>query len=164
MFAIRFRSTETFFAPNLTAESRVLMHRRIAERLQRIAPFLTYDPDPYLAISDGRLVWIQDVYLTSTRYPYASSAAGVNYIRNAVKVTIDAYNGTTKFHVLDSSDPIAATIGSMFPGLLEPLDTMPEDLRKRLRSPQGIFALQASMFVTYHMLKPTPRSTSLDRT
>jgi uncharacterized membrane protein (UPF0182 family) len=154
MFAIRFRSTDTFFSPNLTAESRVLMNRRIAERVQRIAPFVTYDPDPYLAISEGRLVWIQDVYLTSTRYPYASSSGGVNYIRNAVKVTIDAYNGTTKFHVLDPSDPIAATIARMFPGLLQPLETMPEDLRTRLRYPQGIFALQASMFAAYHMVNP----------
>ena len=73
MFAIRFRSTDTFFSPNLTEESRVMMYRRIADRVRRIAPFLSYDPDPYLAISDGRLVWMQDVYLTSTRYPYSTS-------------------------------------------------------------------------------------------
>jgi len=154
MFAIRFRSTDVFFSPNLTRESRVLMYRRVADRVQRIAPFLRYDPDPYLAISDGRLIWMQDVYLTSTRYPYSTSAGGVNYIRNAVKVTIDAYHGRTIFHLVNPSDPIAATIGKVFPGLFQPLATMPEDLRTRLRYPQQIFALQAAMFTTFHMLSP----------
>jgi uncharacterized membrane protein (UPF0182 family) len=154
MFAIRFRSTDTFFSPNLTEESRALLYRRIADRVQRIAPFLAYDPDPYLAISGGRLVWIQDVYTTTSRYPYSSSATGVNYIRNAVKVTIDAYHGTTTFHLLDTKDPVAATIGRMFPGLFRPLGEMPDDLRTRLRYPPHIFAVQADMFATYHMVSP----------
>jgi uncharacterized membrane protein (UPF0182 family) len=154
MFAIRFRSTDTFFSPNLTEESRVMMYRRVAERVGRIAPFLTYDPDPYLAISDGKLMWMQDVYTTSQRYPYATTAGGVSYIRNAIKVTIDAYHGKTTYHVVDPSDPIAQTVGKIFPGLLKPLDTMPEDLRTRLRYPQQIFAMQASMFTTFHMLNP----------
>ena len=154
MFAIRFRSTDTFLSPNLTRESRVMLYRRIAERVRRIAPFITYDPDPYLAISGGRLIWVQDAYTTSNRYPYASAAGGVNYIRNSIKVTIDAYHGTTAFHVIDTTDPIAATIGKIFPGLLQPIDTMPEDLRTRLRYPQTIFELQAQMFATFHMQTP----------
>jgi uncharacterized membrane protein (UPF0182 family) len=154
MFAIRFRSTDTFFSPNLSTESRVLLYRRIAERVQRIAPFLEYDPDPYLAISGGRLVWMQDVYTTSARYPYSTPFRNVNYIRNSVKVTIDAYNGTTVFHLIDPADPIAQTVGRMFPGLLRPLETMPEDLRTRLRYPQEIFSVQAAMFATYHMVNP----------
>jgi uncharacterized protein len=154
MFAIRFRSTDTFFSPNLLPESRVLMHRRISERVNRIAPFLTFDPEPYLAISNGRLIWVQDAYTTSNRYPYASSAGRVNYIRNSVKVTIDAYHGTTVFHVLDTADPVAATIGRVFPGLFKPLGEMQEDLRTRLRYPQAIFAMQASMFATFHMTNP----------
>jgi hypothetical protein len=156
MFAIRFRSTDTLFSPNLTSESRVMLNRRIADRVHRIAPFLTYDPDPYLTISEGRLVWMQDAYTTSSRYPYSSTARGVNsnYIRNAVKVTIDAYHGTTTFHLLDTADPIAATVGRMFPGLFQPLAAMPEDLRTRLRYPQQIFAMQAEMFATFHMLQP----------
>jgi uncharacterized membrane protein (UPF0182 family) len=154
MFAIRFRSTDTFFSPNLTRESRVMIHRRIADRVRRIAPFFTYDPDPYLAVSDGRLVWIQDVYLTSNRYPYSTTAAGVNYIRNAIKVTIDAYHGTTRFHLLDPADPIAQTIAKIYPQLLQPLETMPADLRARLRYPHGIFAVQAAMFATFHMQNP----------
>jgi uncharacterized membrane protein (UPF0182 family) len=154
LFALRFRSTDVFFSPNLTAESRVMMYRRIAERVQRIAPFLTYDPDPYLTISGGKLVWMQDVYTTSERYPYSTPRAGVNYIRNAVKVTIDAYDGRTTFHLLDESDPVARTIARMFPGLFQPLSAMPEDLRTRLRYPQQIFALQAAMFATFHMVNP----------
>jgi uncharacterized membrane protein (UPF0182 family) len=156
MFAIRFRSTDTFFSPNLTTESRVMLHRRVAERVRRIAPFLEYDPDPYITITGDRLVWMQDVYTTSNRYPYASSARGanINYIRNSVKATIDAYHGTTTYHVVDPADPIAQTIGRIFPGLLKPLDAMPEDLRTRLRYPQQIFALQAAMFATFHMTSP----------
>jgi uncharacterized protein len=156
LFAIRFRSTDTFFAPNLTRESRVMLYRRIADRVHRIAPFLNYDPDPYLTITDGRLVWMQDVYTTSSRYPYSTHAAGVNvnYIRNAIKTTIDAYDGRTVFHVVDPADPIAQTIGKVFPGLLQPLDVMPESLRTRLRYPQQIFSIQASMFAVFHMTSP----------
>ena len=154
LFAIRFRSTDTFFSPTLTPESRVMMHRRISDRVHKIAPFLTFDPDPYLAISGGRLIWIQDAYTTSDRYPYASAAGRINYIRNAVKVTIDAYHGTTLFHLLDPNDPIAATIGRAFPTLFRPFAEMPEDLRKRLRYPQEIFAIQAAMFATFHMTSP----------
>ncbi len=155
LFAIRFRSTDVLFAPNLTPESRVMMYRRIAERVQRIAPFLAYDPDPYIAISNGRMIWIQDAYTTSDRYPYSTSAGNrINYIRNSVKVTIDAYHGTTVFHLLDPKDPIAATLGRIFPGLFTPLAAMPDDLRTRLRYPQSIFALQAAMFATFHMKNP----------
>ena len=154
LFALRFRSTDTFFSPNLTPDSRVLMHRRIAERVNHIAPFVSIDPDPYLAIADGRLIWIQDAYTTSNRYPYSSSGGTVNYIRNSVKITIDAYHGTTLFHLLDTTDPIAATIGKVFPGFFKPLSDMPGDLETRLRYPQTIFAMQAAMFATFHMTNP----------
>jgi uncharacterized membrane protein (UPF0182 family) len=156
LLAIRFGSTDIFFSPNLDADSRVLMYRRIAERVGRIAPFLTYDPDPYLSISDGRLVWIQDAYTISRLYPYSTpSAGGINYIRNSVKVTIDAYDGTTRFHLIDFKDPVAATVARVFPGLFQPLSAMPEDLRTRLRYPQAIFSLQAAMFATFHMTNPS---------
>ena len=124
MFAIRFRSTDTFFSPNLTEESRVMMYRRIAQRVARIMPSLSYDPDPYLTITDGRLVWMQDAYTTSSRYPYSTAAnrEGLNYIRNSIKVTVDAYDGTTTYHVVDPADPVARTIGKVFPSLLKPLD------------------------------------------
>jgi uncharacterized protein len=154
MFAIRFRSTDTFFSPNLTRQSRVMIYRRIGERVGRIAPFLQYDPDPYLAISDGRLIWVQDAYTTTNRYPYSSQASGLNYIRNAVKVTIDAYHGTTRFHLLDTDDPVAATMAKIFPTLFTTVDEMPGDMQTRLRYPQLIFSLQAHMFATFHMEGP----------
>jgi uncharacterized membrane protein (UPF0182 family) len=154
VFAIRFRSTDTLLSPALTAESRVLMHRRIAERVARIAPFLTFDRDPYLAIDQGRLLWVQDAYTTTARFPYSTPIGNVNYIRNSVKATIDAYHGTTRFHVIDPRDPIAATLGKIFPDLLQPIEAMPEGLRTRLRYPQGIFQLQSTMFSLFHMTNP----------
>jgi uncharacterized membrane protein (UPF0182 family) len=154
LFALRFRSTDTLLSPALTSESRVLMHRRIAERLGRIAPFLTFDRDPYLAIDQGRLVWVQDAYTTTARYPYSTPIGNVNYIRNSVKATIDAYHGTTTFHAIDPEDPIAATLGRIFPDLLAPLEALPEGLRTRLRYPQGIFQLQSTMFSVFHMTNP----------
>ncbi len=161
MFAIRFGSGKALLSDDLRPDSRVIYYRRISERVRKIAPFLTYDQDPYLAIADGRLFWIQDAYTTSSRYPYASAIASaantsvsnnsINYIRNSIKVVIDAYNGTTRFYLVDPSDPIAQTYGRIFPGLLQPLDDMPAALRQRLRYPQDIFAVQAAMFATYHM-------------
>jgi hypothetical protein len=155
MFAIRFRSTDVLFSPNLSSDSRVLMYRRIGDRVRRIAPFLTYDPDPYLAISDGALIWIRDAYTTSQTYPYAAAFGGdINYIRASVKVAIDAYHGGVTFYRVDAADPIAATLARIFPDLLRPLEEMPEDLRTRMRYPRAIFGLQAAVFATYHMTNP----------
>jgi uncharacterized protein len=164
LFAIRFGSGKALLSDDLRADSRVIYYRRISERVRKIAPFLTYDQDPYMAIADGRLYWIQDAYTTSNRYPYSSAVAAgtnssitntaVNYIRNSIKVVIDAYHGTTRFYLVDTTDPIAQTYARIFPGLLHPLDEMPAALRQRLRYPQDIFAVQASMFATYHMQSP----------
>ena len=154
LFALRFRSMKILLSDDLTSESRILYHRRIADRVRLIAPFLEYDGDPYLAIDQGRLFWIQDAYTTSDRYPYAQRAGDINYIRNSIKVVIDAYHGTTTFYVIDPHDPIAATLGRAFPGLLTPVDKMPAGLRQRMRYPQAIFAIQAAMFSTYHMDRP----------
>jgi len=156
MFAIRFGSKDALFSNNLTAETRVLYHRRIQDRVRRIAPFLTYEGDRDLSIADGRLYWVQDAYTVSGRYPYSTPSrdGGINYIRNSIKATVDAYHGRTSFYVVDPTDPIAQTIGKIFPGLLKPLAEMPEGLRTRLRYPQGIFQLQVQMFSTYHMTNP----------
>ncbi len=156
LFSLGFQSLQILFSNDISAESRVLYHRNITDRVTTIAPFLRYDEDPYLVVSrDGRLVWIRDAYTTSTRYPYAApSVGGLNYIRNSVKVTTDAYNGTTEFFVADPRDPLAQTLERAYPGLLKPLDQMPADLRQHLRYPETIFALQASMFSTYHMTNP----------
>jgi hypothetical protein len=156
LFAVRFGSKDVLFSDNLTPETRAMYHRRIPDRVRRIAPFLTYEGDRYLSIADGRLYWIQDAYTMSDRYPYSTPArvGGLNYIRNSIKATVDAYHGRTSFYVVDPTDPIAQTIGRIFPGLLKPLAEMPEGLRTRLRYPQGIFQLQVQMFSTYHMRNP----------
>ena len=155
LFSLRFRSLNILVSNQLTPDTRVLFHRRIAERAGHIAPFLAYDPDPYLVIADNRLYWILDAYTVTGRYPYAMpAAAGFNYIRNSIKVVIDAYNGTTTFYLADDEDPLARTLAKIFPELLRPMSTMPDDLRRHVRYPEAIFSVQASMYATYHMTNP----------
>lgn len=155
MFALRFGAYQIAFNDDITGESRILFHRNIAERVNEIAPFLTFDRDPYLVLADGRLFWMYDAYTTSTRYPYATpTATGLNYIRNSVKAVIDAYNGTTTFYAADASDPVLATYSRVFPGMFKPLATMPPSLRAHIRYPEDMFALQAAVFATYHMTEP----------
>ena len=155
LFAVRFRDYEILVASQLGADSRILYHRNIVNRVTTIAPFLQYDSDPYLVISDGRLFWIVDAYTVTDRYPYAAPATtGINYIRNAVKIVIDAYDGTTSFYLADDEDPIARTLQAIFPDLLRGLDEMSEDLRQHIRYPEGLFSLQTSIYSTYHMTNP----------
>jgi hypothetical protein len=152
LFSIRFRSFKVLLSDDITNESRVMFHRRLHERVTRVAPFLEFDGDPYLVISQGRLFWMQDAYTVSRHYPYSTPAvAGVNYIRNSVKVTVDAFHGTIAFYLIDESDPVARTLRHAFPTLFRPLTEMPEDMRTRMRYPEGIFAIQAAMYATYHM-------------
>jgi uncharacterized membrane protein (UPF0182 family) len=156
LFSIRFRSFKTLLSEDITSESRVMFYRRLSERVARIAPFLRYDADPYLVISNGRLVWVQDGYTISGRYPYATPAPnGINYIRNSVKATVDAFHGTVRFYLIDETDPIALTLKGAYPDLFLPITEMPEDMRSRLRYPEGIFALQAAVYATYHMTNPS---------
>ncbi len=154
-FAFRFGAYQILLSDDIGAESLVLFHRNISDRVSTIAPFLSFDRDPYLVIADGRLVWLYDAYTTSGRYPYATSAvAGVNYIRNSVKVSIDAADGTTTFYLADADDPIAATYARIFPNLFRPLAEMPAALRAHIRYPEDIFGLQAAVYATYHMTQP----------
>lgn len=153
LFSVGFQSLQILFSNDITPESRVLYHRDITDRLTTIAPFLHYDEDPYMVVSEGRLFWIADAYTVTNRYPYSTPAAGgINYIRNSVKVVIDAYNGTTEYFLADPGDPLALTLAQIYPGLLKPLDAMPAGLRRHIRYPETIFALQASMYSTYHMM------------
>jgi uncharacterized membrane protein (UPF0182 family) len=156
LFSIRFRSFKLLLSEDITAESRVMFHRRLSQRVARIAPFLRYDPDPYLVISNGRLVWVQDGYTVTGRYPYSTPATnGINYIRNSVKATVDAFHGTVRFYLIDDADPVALTFRRAFPNLFVPISEMPEDMRSRLRYPEGIFAMQAAVYATYHMTNPS---------
>jgi hypothetical protein len=155
LFAARFRSYQILLSDDITSESRIMFDRQIRGRVAKIAPFLLYDDDPYPVVSEGRIFWIQDAYTVSDRYPYATAAArGLNYMRNSVKVVIDAYQGTVTFYLAEPNDPIVKTMAGIFPRLLRPLSEMPEDLRRHVRYPEGIFQLQASVFATYHMTNP----------
>jgi uncharacterized protein len=154
-FSARFRSLKVLLSDDMTADSRAMYYRNITRRVNAIAPFFRYDNDPYLVVSEGRLFWIRDGYTISNRYPYSSRATSdINYIRNSVKVVIDAYHGTTTFYMADTEDPIARTIQRIFPELLRPLGELSADLRSHLRYPEGIFTLQTAMFATYHMTNP----------
>ena len=155
LYAIRFRAYEILVSSQLRSDSRIIYHRNIIDRVTNVAPFLSYDNDPYLVISEGRLVWMVDAYTTSSRYPYASPASNrINYIRNAVKIVIDAYDGTTTFYLAEPDEPMARTLQAIFPDFLQPLDAMPPDLRRHIRYPEGLFTLQTSIYSTFHMTNP----------
>lgn len=154
LFAAHFRNYQIILSDDITSESRLMFDRQIRRRVQKIAPFLVLDDDPYPVVSDGRIFWIQDAYTVTERYPYATSSSGVNYIRNSVKVVIDAYQGSVTFYAAEPTDPIAQTFASIFPDLLTPLADMPADLRSHVRYPEGIFQIQAAVYATYHMTNP----------
>src|SRR5208337_4407333 len=141
----------------VTGESRILFHRNIQDRVRMIAPFLQLDRDPYLAISGGRLYWVQDAYTVSDWFPYANPEPGggdINYIRNSVKIVIDAYNGSVDFYVADAADPVVATYRRIFPSLFKALDAMPPDLRQHIRYPEDLFTFQALQYRAFHMDVP----------
>ena len=147
------------FSDDITAESRLLMRRNILSRVQTLAPFLTWDSDPYVVIGDdGRLYWMMDAFTSSDSYPYSSHYPlgdnTINYMRNSVKVAIDAYNGATTFYVFDSQDPILAAWRRIFPSLFRDAATMPADLRRHVRYPQLLLEEQASVYGLYHMSDP----------
>ncbi len=154
-FALRFGELKVLLSDDLTAESRVMIHRDITARVRQAAPFLRFDHDPFLVVTEsGRLVWMADGYTTSDRYPYAQPARGFNYIRNSVKATVDAYDGTVTYYIADPDDPVASTYAKAFPGLLRPLAQMPGDLQAHIRYPEDLFAVQARMYAIYHMQDP----------
>lgn len=143
------------FSDDVNSESRVLIHRNIRELVNGIAPFLVYDNDPYMVVSDeGRLFWIIDAFTESSTYPYSRhhdvGDRSVNYIRNSVKVVIDAYNGTTHFYVFDSQDPLIATYRATFPVLFEDASQMPPDLRAHVRYPETLIRAQGEVYGLYH--------------
>ena len=155
LFSLRFRAFNVLISRQLTPDSRILIHRNISDRVEALAPFLMYDRDPYMVISEGRLFWIIDAYTVTDNYPYSTQAMRtINYIRNSVKIVIDAYEGTTTYYLADTDDPIAATISKIFPDLFTPIEAMSADLRSHIRYPQDIFTLQTEMFSTYHMTNP----------
>jgi uncharacterized membrane protein (UPF0182 family) len=155
-FSAYYASLKLFLSNDITDKSRVLFNRNILERVSKVMPFLRFDNDPYMVVSDdGQLFWIYDAYTMSRRFPYSQPAGnGINYIRNSVKVTINAYDGSMKFYMADRDDPIIRTISRIFPGTLQPLSEMPADLKKHIRYPLDIFGIQAMVYATYHMEVP----------
>jgi uncharacterized membrane protein (UPF0182 family) len=153
LFAWYFEDLNVLVSRYLGPESRILFRRSIRDRVNTIAPFLGLDRDPYLVISAGRLFWIEDAYTTSKYFPYSEPARSrsFNYIRNSIKIVIDAYEGTVDFYLVDPSDPVARTWQAIFPGLFKPFDSMPNDLQKHIRYPEDLFRVQAEMYRAYHM-------------
>jgi uncharacterized membrane protein (UPF0182 family) len=139
----------------LSPRSRIQLWQTVQERVPRIAPFLQFDRDPYLVLDQGHLFWIQDAYTVADGFPYSEPASdGVSYIRNSVKVVVDAYQGDVRFYVVDPGDPILHTYRAAFPSLFRPLDDMSPGLRQHLRYPQDLFEIQVDKFNTYHMTVP----------
>ena len=162
-FAIKFSSLKLFLSNDVTSESRILYHRNIKERVEKIVPFLTLDRDPYAVVTDNKIYWIYDAYTKTNSYPYSqplslnggpSTSLRVNYIRNSVKIVIDAYDGSISFYQVDTDDPIIRTYAKIFPNLFQPVNKMPKSLVSHLRYPEDIFSLQTSIYTTYQMDNP----------
>jgi len=159
IFALKQGSMKMLVSGALTNESKILLYRNIQERVEKIAPFLTYDQDPYLVINEGKLYWIIDAYTMSNKYPYSEPISdekyqGINYIRNSVKVVIDAYNGTVDFYLTDDRDPIALSYANIFPELFKSLAEMPPGLKEHIRYPIDLLNLQTLVYQNYHMSNP----------
>lgn len=159
VYALKFLSPEILLSDSITTDSRIQFNRDLESRVNKIAPFLEYDDDPYPVVGeDGKIYWIYDAYTTSDRYPYASMAEfkgkKINYMRNSVKVVVDAYTGETQFYTADESDPVIDAYKNAFPDMFQSLDAMPDHLRKHIRYPQDAFQVQAEKNLVYHMQDP----------
>ncbi len=156
LYAAYFGNINIVLSSDVTNESRILYNRTILKRVMEIAPFLSFDPDPYLVIQDdGKLSWIIDAYTQSRSLPYSKPlASGTNYIRNSVKVVVDAYDGSVAFYIVDQNDIVAKNYAAIFPTLFKPIAGMPADLKRHMRYPRALLQIQAKMFSTFHMTDP----------
>ncbi|WP_283698587.1 UPF0182 family protein [Clostridium perfringens] len=162
LFSIYEKNPKILMSSSITSESRIILNRNIVKRVQEIAPFLTYDSDPYIVVHDGRLVWMMDAYTSTDKYPFSEPHEGVNYIRNSVKVVVDAFNGNVDFYVTDENDPIINCYLKIYKGLFKPLSEMPEDLKEHFRYPQDLFELQSKVLTKYHVDDPIKLFTEED--
>ncbi|MBA1335672.1 MAG: hypothetical protein HPY66_1298 [Firmicutes bacterium] len=152
IFALYHGSAKILLSSDVTPDSRMILNRNIVSRVAKIAPYFIYDEDPYIVIDEGRLFWIMDGYTYNTNYPYSEPIqGGINYIRNSIKVVIDAYNGDTTFYLIDEEDAIARTFKKIFPDLFTSFEEMPQGLKEHIRYPQTLFDIQAQMYRDYHM-------------
>lgn len=154
LYALKFSDYNLILSGEITPESRIMFNRRILSRVSALAPFLRFDDDPYLVLSEGRLFWILDAYTVTNNFPYSQPYGGVNYLRNSVKAVIDAYHGDVDFYIVDPGDPLIQTYSRIFPTLFKDLEQMPETLVKHLRYPETLLNIQAQVLSTYHMTDP----------
>ncbi|HEY4659783.1 MAG TPA: UPF0182 family protein, partial [Gemmatimonadaceae bacterium] len=156
LFAWQLRSLNMILSDDIKGNARVLYRRNVAERAKTALPFLDFDSEPYLMVTDaGELKWILDAYTSSNRYPYAQrTTAGTNYMRNSVKVVIDAYDGNVDAYIADPADPVVRTYARIFGGIFKPLEAMPADIRRHIRYPGDLFRAQTAFYATYHMVQP----------
>lgn len=155
IFAIKFGDYKLLLSGDITPQSRILYNRNIMQMVKKVAPFLQFSQDPYIVLSGGKLYWMIDGFTISDMYPYSEPFQGsINYIRNSVKVVIDAYHGTIDFYISQADDPLVQSYAQIFPKLFHPLDEMPEDLRNHIRYPVDLFLVQAKMLNRYHVTNP----------
>ncbi len=155
LFSMYFKERDILFTAKTIPDSRILIRRNVIERIKTLTPFFVLDQDTYIVVSEKGLFWIQDAYTTSTHYPYAQPHNNrFNYIRNSVKIVLDAYNGTVDYYLADERDPIAQAYNRMYPGLLKPMSEMPADLKQHVRYPKDIFAIQVDIYAKYHQYDP----------
>ena len=156
LFSVKFKTEKILLSSDISGESKILYYRNILDRVRTVAPFLLFDQDPYMIVTkEGRLVWIVDAYTVSSRMPYSKpTERRINYIRNSVKVVIDAYNGSLGFYVSDPSDILIKVYSKIFPDIFKSLQEMPDELRQHIRYPHRLLQIQASMFAAYHMTDP----------
>lgn len=155
LFALEEKNINILISSNITSDSKILVNRNIVDRVNTIMPYLNYDDDPYIVEEDGRLYWIIDAYTSSNRFPYSEpydvDDSNVNYVRNSVKVVVDAYNGDVDYYVVDDEDPIAKTYQKIYPTLFKDGDDMPEGLKAHIRYPKALLETQAKVYTKYHM-------------
>ena len=154
LFSIREQSLKLLISNNVNKDSRIMIYRNIAQRIAKIAPFFIYDDDPYVVTVDGKIYWIADGYTSSTMYPYSEPYQRgdyTNYIRNSVKIVVDAYNGDVNFYICDEEDPIVQTLAKIYPKLFKDMSELPESLKAHLQYPNALFNIQAKVYERYHM-------------
>lgn len=155
LFAIKEQSMKLLVSSNINSDSKIIINRNIEERVKKIMPYLQYDSDPYIVTVDGKLYWMMDAYTTSSYYPYSEpfneEQSDVNYIRNSIKVVIDAYNGDTNYYLVDNKDPVANTLKNIYPKLFKDFSEMPEELQKHIRYPNDLLNIQANVYKRYHV-------------
>ena len=154
LFSLNKRDLNFLLSRDVTSDSKILINRNVLDRAKKIAPFLTYDSDPYVVLSGGKVYWIVDAYTTSSKFPYSEPQNNVNYIRNSVKVIIDAVDGTTEFYLVDKNDPIAVSYSKIFPGLFKDYNKLSADLKSHFKYPDDIFKIQCATLGKYHVTDP----------